>query len=137
MFPRSLTSGWEHWLDQEIRLGGCPGVGELRVTGPSNPRGRCPLMSGTAWAVCGMSRPWSQGGEALCTCPICILGSDLAAAEDRAGGGCGETSGLCFEPEPGLDAGIDSRPRSSPCWPQINGSCHRASELPPAPPGSC
>lgn len=98
---------------------------------PGNPRGVCLLTGGISRAVCGMSWPWFRVGEAPCTCPVCILGSDLAAAEERAGGGCGETPGLCFEQEPGLDSGTDSGPRSSPRWPLINENCHRASALPP------
>lgn len=74
-------------MNQEIRRVRLPLGGPEKPCGrgQGNPRGRCLLTSETTRAVCGMSWPWFQVGEALCTCPICVLGSDLAAAEDRAG----------------------------------------------------
>lgn len=126
------------WLNQEmgrVRLP-CGGPEEPCGRGPGSPRGRCLLMSGTTWAVCGMSWPWFRVGEALCTCPICVLGSDLAAAEDGAGRDCRETPGLCFEQEPGLDSRIGNQPRHSPHWPLINENCRSASALPPPPPAA-
>lgn len=53
--------------------------------GAEQPKG---TLSAHEWNNLGWVRDataLARAGGALCTCPICILGSALAAAEDRAG----------------------------------------------------
>lgn len=125
----------------EAALGGpgsCAGQGPCGA-GPGSPRGRRPLVSAAAWAVWHVTALVS-GCRGPLHLPICMLDRDLAAAGDRAGRGCRETPGLGFEQEPGLGAGMDDRPGSSPCWPQISESRPKASgssELGGAPWGRC
>lgn len=134
---RELTSGWEPvWAKNSSSKTSRVKPGLL--CGKGIPKGRhvCSWVEqlGLRVACHGLGLRLDRP---LCTCPICVLGSDLAAAaEDKAGWGHGETPRLCFEQEPGLDSGIGSRPGSSPRWPQINENCRGASSLPP-PPRDC
>lgn len=136
--PRSRVARRPWAARGAVRGRGHAGQGPCGA-GPGSPRGRRPLVSAAAWAVWHVTALVS-GCRGPLHLPICMLDRDLAATGDRAGRGCRETSGLGFEQEPGLGAGMDDRPGSSPCWPQISESRPKASgssELGGAPWGRC
>lgn len=73
--------------------------------------------------------------KALCTCPFAFWVGNWLPPRPELAEAKGD-AGLCFERQPELNAGIGTRPRSSPYWPQISESCQRASALPPPVPGA-
>lgn len=103
------------WPDQGVRQAAVVEAGKL--CGQDHTTQGNTVCSGVGWLGCG----WAAVAlvsvwRALCTCPFAFWARNWLLPRPELAEAKGD-AGLCFERQPGLDAGIGGRPGASPRWP--------------------